>query len=367
MPDEDNLDKQIIEALKSLPLVSLGADKKASQLGSMVTAISTGAIAMKEFSVFELIFDRLKEILGKYFIVSTIVASIIVTGFFGYLAYPYISPKPPSQEKATLVKKSDQETEKKSESKTENTNQTTQAEETETQEEQIDQQATTTSTTSTSTTRRTTSGQTPPTQTPGTGQPTQPPPPPPPPPNQTPTCDFTILTGLPLEVGKPTKLKASFSDPDGQIVRVTWNLGDGSYLEHGPEMNLIQHIYTLAGPYTITLTVYDNKGSSFQVSKTIDIVEANQPPIAFFWITPPSSYAGNPVNFHNDSYDIDGYIAACHWDFGDGQSSTDTSNTIHHTYELPGDYTVTLTVTDDKGATSSIFLTITITEHPGPG
>lgn len=51
------------------------------------------------------------------------------------------------------------------------------------------------------------------------------------------------------------------------------------------------------------------------------------------------------------SYDPDGTIVSYHWDFGDGQTSDMMNPT--HVYDTPGSYTVTLTVTDDEGATGT--------------
>jgi RHS repeat-associated protein len=70
-------------------------------------------------------------------------------------------------------------------------------------------------------------------------------------------------------------------------------------------------------------------------------------------------YTGSPVSFNgNGSVDQDGSIASYQWNFGDG--STGTGATPSHTYASTGTYNVTLTVTDDAGATSSIATTATI-------
>ncbi len=51
------------------------------------------------------------------------------------------------------------------------------------------------------------------------------------------------------------------------------------------------------------------------------------------------------------SFDIDGTIASYAWDFGDG--TTGTGAQPQHSYATPGDYTATLTVTDNNGATAT--------------
>ena len=58
------------------------------------------------------------------------------------------------------------------------------------------------------------------------------------------------------------------------------------------------------------------------------------------------------------STDPDGNLTTHSWNFGDGDS--DTGVTTTHTYLNPGAYLVTLTVTDNEGATGSTFVIVDI-------
>jgi PKD repeat protein len=88
---------------------------------------------------------------------------------------------------------------------------------------------------------------------------------------------------------------------------------------------------------------------------------ANQPPVAEF----ASSCAELACTFDaSTSSDPDGTVAAYAWDFGDGVTAT--GPTAEHTYAAAGDHQVTLTVTDDDGATTSATSTVPVAPAPSP-
>lgn len=64
------------------------------------------------------------------------------------------------------------------------------------------------------------------------------------------------------------------------------------------------------------------------------------------------------------STDPDGEIASYAWDLGDGDTAT--GPTVEHTYAAAGTYEVTLTVTDDDGATDTYTEDVTATDPPPP-
>jgi Zn-dependent metalloprotease len=80
----------------------------------------------------------------------------------------------------------------------------------------------------------------------------------------------------------------------------------------------------------------------------------NASPVASF----TSKTRGMFVQVTDTSTDSDGTIVSRLWDAGDGRTST--KNPLTYRYSSAGTYTVTLTVTDDDGATSSVSHTVTV-------
>lgn len=81
----------------------------------------------------------------------------------------------------------------------------------------------------------------------------------------------------------------------------------------------------------------------------------NTPPTANFNF----SVSGLTANFTDASSDSNGTVASRSWNFGDGTTSTATNPA--KTYASAGARTVTLTVTDNQGATNSVSKTVTVT------
>jgi PKD repeat protein len=114
----------------------------------------------------------------------------------------------------------------------------------------------------------------------------------------------------------------------------------------------------LTGSYNMQFTAPDGtaQGSS---SGTILGTRIQMALIAAF---DASQAAGSKdVKFTDQST---GVPTGWNWDFGDGSLSADQNPS--HTYKQPGDYTVTLTVTDDNGGTATATQTITVNEVTKP-
>lgn len=69
---------------------------------------------------------------------------------------------------------------------------------------------------------------------------------------------------------------------------------------------------------------------------------------------------GSSVHFISTSTDADGQQLTCIWEFGDGSKENGCNTT--HKYEA-GNYTVTLTVTDETGLSSTISKVVTVTKE----
>jgi len=84
----------------------------------------------------------------------------------------------------------------------------------------------------------------------------------------------------------------------------------------------------------------------------VSTTPANQPPVSVFVYSPTSPGVGDWVQFNGAaSSDPDGSIASYAWNFGDG--TTGTGSTNWHRFPGAGNYTVSLTVTDNLGATAT--------------
>ena len=85
-------------------------------------------------------------------------------------------------------------------------------------------------------------------------------------------------------------------------------------------------------------------------------------PIADFTYSPTQPCVFDSVQFTDTSIDPAGKLVDWYWTFGDGDASSD-QNTSHQ-YSATGQYTVTLTVTDDDGETDDFSETITVVNAP---
>lgn len=171
-----------------------------------------------------------------------------------------------------------------------------------------------------------------------------------------PTADFSYSQD-------PAPLTISFTDQStsyDEIVSWFWNFGDGkTSTQQNPTHKFPRHPRV----FNVTLTVTDADGSTDTITKQVSVM--NSPPIADFDIVSSEKPTANEdISFIDQSLDPDGDIVSWFWDFGDGNTST-TQN-VTHRYQALDTYVVSLTITDNDGATDTVSKNITIFDVTPP-
>jgi|AntDeeMinimDraft_4_1070355.scaffolds.fasta_scaffold00071_16 serine protease len=175
--------------------------------------------------------------------------------------------------------------------------------------------------------------------------------------NQAPTVSINASSTT-VTAGKAVEFDGSgSSDPDGSITSYDWDFDNGATAT-GPSATFT---FEDPGTYDVTLTVTDDGGKSATdaIDVTVETKDRNSPPTVSIDASSSTVKAGQEVTFDGSgSSDGDGSITSYQWDFGDGSTASGVSAT--HAFSSAGEYTVSLTVTDDDGTSSTDSVAVTV-------
>ncbi len=152
-----------------------------------------------------------------------------------------------------------------------------------------------------------------------------------------------ILSSFTMDVDHGCdSLLVSFTDASVNASEWQWNFGDGSF----SDVQNPQHLFVEEGNYQVELTAFTSNGCSNTFTDNVEIVY----PIADFNADPVRLCINNPVSFTDLSSSTDPIIE-WHWNFGDGNISTEQHP--EYTYTTDGDFDVVLTIINQEGCSQT--------------
>ncbi len=185
---------------------------------------------------------------------------------------------------------------------------------------------------------------------------------------QTQTVTVNPLPQASFEYSQPTCVGDTIfflnlsNSPNGAIVKWEWDFDDGNTETIlAPNGGNTSHVYANDQSYDVTLTVTDSDSCQNTVTRTV--ISVASPVAEFNW---EDACFGQPTQFYdltNNTPDIGSW----YWDFGDplsGNTNTSTYQNPTHVFSSPGDYTVTLIVTNTQGCDDTITHDLSVNPAP---
>ncbi|HTX87710.1 MAG TPA: PKD domain-containing protein, partial [Bacteroidales bacterium] len=155
----------------------------------------------------------------------------------------------------------------------------------------------------------------------------------------------------------------SQSNGGGIINQWLWNFGDpGSGTNNTSTLQNPTHSFTHSGSFQVHLTVTNINGCSSTITKNVSV---NQSPQANF--SADTACSENPTQFTDQSIANFGTVVAWLWHFGDPSSGTNNISTLQnplHTYSTPGNYMVTLAITNSGGCVDDTLIMVSVSAKP---
>jgi len=150
--------------------------------------------------------------------------------------------------------------------------------------------------------------------------------------------------------GNPTSglipLTVTFTDTSsGSATNWFWNFGDGGTTNVAT--NSVLYTYNVAGVYSVTEIVSGLGGSG--TNTQTGYVTALAPVVASFTGSPTNGVVPLTVTFTDTS---SGSVTNWSWSFGDGGTTNVTTNSVLYTYNTPGVYSVSETVSGLGGSST---------------
>jgi PKD repeat protein len=142
---------------------------------------------------------------------------------------------------------------------------------------------------------------------------------------------------------------------------ISWDFGDGSVEVDDDET--VEHTFDVAGTYSVGAIVADSSGRT--TSDSILITVEPPPPLTAVEIISSGTRGVAPATFEFEANVIGGTGPYTYsWDFGDGSVEVDDDETVEHTFDVAGTYSVDLAVLDSTGQSASDSILITVEEEP---
>ena len=171
---------------------------------------------------------------------------------------------------------------------------------------------------------------------------------------------FTVSPESLLQLQTAT-FDASDAKLDSQIVAYAWDFGDGSK----GSGRVASHQFRDIGTYTVTLTVTDLAGRKGSRSLNVPVGSAGVPTASFVF-SPTNPGIGEEIAFNGAGSTAIAPRTIVKYDWQFGTDRTGSGMVVFKTYDTPGTYNVTLTVTDDAGNKATATQGVTVgSSSPG--